>query len=97
MLDKIKLYLGLTGNEKDALLSQLLEDATQYVKDYTHQETLPQALESSVRDIVIIQYNRIGTEGVVSESFSGVSCNYLDDLPKPIKRKLRSYRRLPYV
>lgn len=95
MLEKIKTLLSITDNSKDALLSILVEDATQYVKDYTHQDTLPIALESAVRDLVILNYNRQGTEGVTSESFSGVSQSYLDDLPKPLLKKLKSYRRLP--
>lgn len=95
MLEKLKILLDIKDNSKDIILNLLIEDATQEVLDYTHQATLPAGLESAVRDIVIINYNRRGTEGLISESFSGVSQSYLDDLPKPLQKKLRSYRRLP--
>lgn len=94
MLEKIKILLGITDNTKDTLLNLLIEDATQYVKDYTHQEILPTGLDSAIRDIVVLNYNRRGTEGLQSESFSGVSQSYLDNLPKPLLKKLKNYRRL---
>lgn len=51
MLEKMKLLLGITGNEKDGLLQFVLDTVTDMVKNYCHMsidEATPAQLENVV-------------------------------------------------
>lgn len=82
-------------NVSDALFSDLITDAITDVKTYTNRtEELPVACETIIKDLVMIRVNKLGSEGIASESFSGVSQSYENDLPSELKRRLNKYRRL---
>lgn len=97
LLDKVKLMLGINNNEKDDLLTLLIEQATEEAVAYTHlpksEETLIE-LNSVINRMVVYNYNRLGTEGVDSEGFSGVSYSYSADYPEAILRILKSKRKI---
>lgn len=93
MLNNIKLLLGLTDNTKDELIELLIMQATDEAKDFTHREDVS-ILSSTIAQMVIWKYNRMGTEGLNSESYSGVSYNYAQDYPDSIMRTLKRYRKL---
>ena len=44
--------------------------------------------------MVVYNYNRIGTEGLNSESYSGTSYNYTTDYPEQILKMLKRYRKI---
>ena len=48
MLERLKRRLELAGNDRDALLGDLLEEAEQYILGYTGRRVLPLALEGAV-------------------------------------------------
>ena len=77
------------------MLTILLEDAEQTLLDLTNQDTLPAQLESTQEDIAILSYNKIGNEGESSRGEGGISRSFEKDLPEPILKKIRKYRRLP--
>lgn len=93
MLNKIKMLLGITDTSKDNLLTVLIESASNEALNYTHNDDL-QSLEHCICSMVVYQYNRLGTEGVDSEDYSGVSFNYSTDYPENIIRQLKAYRKL---
>lgn len=93
MLSKIKLLLGLSDNSKDELLTVLLDQAVEEAILYTHNNDTAQ-LEGAIINMVVFKYNRIGTEGVDSEGYSGVSFSYSADYPEAIMRQLRSKRKI---
>lgn len=93
MLDKIKTLLGITGEEKNDLLTLLIDQATEEALLFTHNNQLDQ-LETAIIKMVIYNYNRLGTEGVDSESYSGVSFAYSADYPETILRLLKSKRKI---
>lgn len=83
---------------KDLILEEIVGDSIQEVKDYlnyTDEEELPNSCKSIVKDISILRYNQLGSEGVKSESYSGVSQTYIDELPPQLKTRLKRYRKLP--
>lgn len=86
--EKLKL---LTGESDEDLLSLLLADATEYVLGYTNRTELPAALNKSVRDLAVIAYNRLGTEGETGRSEGGESYSF-DAAPKQIYDVLDRYR-----
>ena len=96
MLEKVKLLLGLTDNTKDDLLTLLIEQAVEEAIVYTHNECVDE-LNTSIIQMVVYKYNRIGTEGVDSEGYSGVSFQYTSDYPENIMRGLRANRKVVLV
>lgn len=93
MLEDIKLLLGLTDDSEDELLELLIKMATNEVKDYTGQTTITSGLKNTISKMVIFNYNRLGTEGLSSESYSGVTFNYAGDYPDSIMRELETAKR----
>ena len=96
MLEKVKLLLGLTDNTKDDLLTLLIEYAVEEAIVYTHNECVDE-LNTSIIQMVVYKYNRIGTEGVDSEGYSGVNFQYTPDYPENIMRGLRAKRKVVLV
>ena len=93
MLEDMKLLLGITGDDKDELLELLIKHATTEAKDYTGLDTLTSAMKVTITKMAIFNYNRMGTEGLNSESYSGVSFNYATDYPESILRELDTAKR----
>ena len=96
MLEKVKLLLGIADNTKDDLLTLLIEQAIEEAIVYTHNECVDE-LNTSIIQMVVYKYNRIGTEGLDSEGYSGVSFQYTSDYPENIMRGLRAKRKVVLV
>ena len=94
MLSKLKLLLNITDNSKDELLLLLIDKASGQAINYTHNPHCIPFLESTVMDMVVFNYNRLSTEGLNSESYSGVSFSYINEYPETILSCLRAYRKL---
>lgn len=89
-----KLKLRLPGVE-DYLLNQLLEDTEADILDYTNRNVMLPKMEAIQRELAIIYYNRLGSEGETSRSEGGISVSY--EMPEHIKDRLKAYRRLKAV
>ena len=64
-IDKLKVRL----NEEDtALLEQLLEDAETEILDYCNRDVLLPRMFGLQRELAIVYYNRLGSEGESSRS-----------------------------
>ena len=85
-LDENELY--------DGKLQEIIDDVTQEVLADTNQPILNTQLESAVISLSVIAVNRLGTEGLASEGYSGVSTSYLDDVPPRVVSILNANRRL---
>ena len=93
LLERLKARLD--ENElSDDKLQEIIDDVTQEVLSDTNQSELNLQLSSAVVSLSVIAVNRIGTEGISSESYSGVSTSYLDDVPSRIAIILNANRRL---
>ncbi|HDI3012987.1 TPA: phage head-tail connector protein [Clostridium perfringens] len=95
ILEKIKRRSIAAKNQSDELLNDFIEETQEEIKAYIHREDIPLSLQGVLIELVVIKCNRLGTEGISSESFSGVSTSYLDGFPKDITKKLRRCRKLP--
>lgn len=91
MLPKIKVLLGISDASKDQLLLILIQQALEEAHNYTHNNCIP---DSIICEMVVYKYNRLGTEGVDSENYSGVSFNYSSDYPEGVMRHLKSFRKV---
>lgn len=93
MLEKIKICL--TNNTyTDDLINLFIDDTTKEVKIYCNREDIDVELESIIRKIVIIKLNRMNSEGLSSQSFSGVSESFIDGYPQDIISVLNRKRKL---
>ena len=94
MIEEIKLMLGESAsNYSDALIALYLKQALAEVEAYCNR-ALDYELELIAQRIAIIKLNRINTEGVASQSFSGVSESYVDGYPQDILSVLNRKRRI---
>lgn len=96
MLEDLKVDLGIFDSTKDAQLQRLLSKAIKDVINFTHQteEYCKKFLSEQIIDLATIRYNRKGSEGLNSQSYSGVSESYTNDIPTSIQRSLFVHRKL---
>ena len=84
-LEKIK---KLTGEKDEELLSLLFENAESFILDQTNRTVIPDKLKAAVRDLTVVLYNRLGTEGEKSRSEAGESYSFAD-IPENIARTIK--------
>ena len=97
MIDEIKLLLGdSASNYSDALIGLCAKQALAEVEGYCGR-TADSELEMVAEKIAIIKLNRINTEGLASQSYSGVSENYIDGYPADILAILNRKRKIKII
>lgn len=97
MLQDIKLLMGVTDDSYDELILLLVEKDTSFALDYTHRENSTEALDYVIMEMVVEDFNRIGSEGVTSRNLSGISESYLTGYSDKIINALNKHRRLRTV
>lgn len=93
LVDRLKLRIDEI-ELSDYKLSEIIDDVTIEVLANTNQPILNAQLESAVISLSVVAVNRLGTEGLASEGYSGVSTSYLDDVPPRVASILNANRRL---
>lgn len=97
MIEEIKLLLGdAASNYTDAQISLAYKMALAEVEDYCNREA-DATLELLAEKIAIIKLNRMNTEGLASQSYSGVSESYIDGYPADILAVLNRKRKIKVV
>lgn len=97
MIEEIKLMLGdAASNYTDAQISLALKLALAEVEAFCKREA-DSVLELCAERIAIIKLNRMNSEGLASQSFSGVSENYIDGYPADIQAILKGKRKIKVV
>ena len=94
-IELLKLELG-ADDTQEPLLQRYIDKAINKVMNFTKRDKayVEKELQNQVIDLAIIIYNRKGTEGLKSQSYSGVSETYVEDIPIEIKRDLYAHRLL---
>lgn len=83
-LNDVKTLLAIESNELDELLDLIIGNAERQllgrltVGDVQFQ-AVPDELQWIVTEVAVIRYNRIGSEGMSSESVEGHSASYRDN------------------
>lgn len=90
-MTNVEMVMKKTGTTDKELAEMLVQDATDQVLSETNRTKLIPALEKSVRDLAVIAYNRMGTEGESSRSEGGETYNFDTEL-KDINRIIKRYR-----
>ena len=94
MIEEIKLLLGDTAESfTDEQIGLCLKWALAEVEAYCGRQ-LDYELEVIAERIAIIKLNRINSEGLLSQAYSGVSENYVDGYPADILAGLNRKRKL---
>lgn len=97
MIEEIKLLLGdAAANYTEAQISLCYRMALAEVEEYCNRSA-DSTLELMAERIAIIKLNRINTEGLSAQSYSGVSETYTDGLPADIVEVLNRKRKIKVV
>ena len=97
ILEKIKLMLGLADTTKDVLLAMLAEDAKTEAVDYCNLSIYDVKLDSTLVKMVIQTYNKSITQGIATESFSGVSESYINGYTIDVIAMLNKNRKVKFI
>jgi hypothetical protein len=98
MLEKIKLLLSKSNDDSaDELLNTLIAVCKDEAVIYCNLSEYVKALDNIVVYMVIEKYNRMGSEGAVSQSASGVSASYDSFYSEKVVRLLNKHRKIKLV
>lgn len=81
MLNDLKLMLGIDTNDtdQDARLELIVSAATARLKTLLGGIEPPQSLDYIIRDVAIIRFNKIGSEGMGSHTVEGESISFAEN------------------
>ena len=77
LLNRVETLLGVFDNSN--LVNEIIELTKEKILNYINEDELPRELEFILVELSIQRYNRIGSEGIASESVDGKSVSYEDD------------------
>ena len=81
------------SNYSDAQIEFAYRRAVNEIETYCKRQ-LDVELAMVAEEIAVIKLNRMGTEGLSNQSYSGVSESYIDGYPDTIKKILNSKRKV---
>ena len=97
MVNDIKIMLGeAVSNFSDAQISLAYKQALTEVESYCNREADIE-LDMIADRLAVIKLNRINTEGLSSQSYSGVSESYIDGYPADILAILNRKRKIKVI
>lgn len=97
MIEDIKILLGDAADSfNDALITLVSNQTIKEIESYCNRP-IDSDLEMVALRIAIIKLNRINTEGLQSQSYSGISENYIDGYPADILAILNRKRKIKVV
>ena len=88
LLNRIKTLLQIQDN--DELIYEIVEITKEKILNYINEKELPKELEFILVELSIERYNRIGSEGIASESVDGKNVSYEDNF-ESFKQYLDDY------
>ena len=97
MLEKIKLLLNIIDDSAGELLAILMNLCKEEAYIYCNLKEYDEKLDFIVISMVIEKYNRMGSEGTLSQSSSGVSSSYDSFYSDKIVRMLNKFRKVKMV
>ena len=77
LLNRIKTLLNVEGNEN--LIYEIVNITEAKILNYINATEMPKELEFVLIELSVQRFNRIGSEGLASESIDGKSVSYDDD------------------
>lgn len=97
LIEEIKLLLGdAASNYTDEQISLFYRMALAEVEAYCRR-TADTELELIAEKLTVLKLNRMNTEGLASQSYSGVSESYIDGYPADILAVLNRKRKVKFI
>ena len=97
MIEDIKIMLGdAAANYSESQIGLAAKHALAEVEAYCNRK-LDYELEMVALKIAVIKLNRMNTEGLLSQSYSGTSENYIDGYPAEVLAILNRKRKIKVV
>lgn len=97
MIEEIKILLGdSAGSYTDAQIELAAKNAIIEVESYCGR-VIDAELEVAAMKMAVVNLNRQGSEGMASQSYSGVSETYVNGYPEEIMAVLRRKRKIKVV
>lgn len=80
-LEDVKTLLSITDNEQDELLNKIIDNTEKRLLTFLPltEKDVPQRLDFIVEEVAVKRYNRVGAEGMTSETLDGHSTKFQDD------------------
>ena len=80
MLNALKLMLGIDANDTsmDEKLKLIISAATERLKILLGGIDPPESMDYIIREVAIIRFNRIGSEGITSHTVEGESQHFAE-------------------
>ena len=78
LLNRIKTFLGTIDSYNDELIEEIIEITKEKILNYINEKELPKELEFILIELAIERFNKIGSEGIASESIDGKNVSYDD-------------------
>lgn len=92
--DVINYCSTLLDTEDTEMLGVLYEIVCSEFMDYCNRDDVPTAAISVIANMVCVQFNRRGNQGLSAQGYSGVSESFIDGYPDNILKQLNRYRRI---
>ena len=98
---KVFLEIEVGDTSKDVLLDNLIDKCIAEFGFVTHRRGADTDLlynyKSTILSMVVENYNRLGSEGVASQSFSGTSESLLDGYTANLSAAIKSCRKMRFL
>lgn len=96
MLENLKLLLG--NDVEEALLELLIAQAQDFLLLFCNLSDYDDKYDGLIVRMVVEDYNKMGSEGVKSRSFNGLSETYSDQPYSPlIMKQLSGFKRIRVI
>ena len=80
IIEQVKTLLGISDDLQDNLLSVIQMLTESHFKAYSKQDNIPENLNYIIVEVMVKRFNRIGSEGMSSQTVEGLSMAFeLDD------------------
>ncbi|WP_034757890.1 phage head-tail connector protein [Rossellomorea vietnamensis] len=93
--DNVKVVVGVQDSLQDSVIDRLIANVESRLKVWLKQNAglvaIPEELMFIVEELVINRYNKIGSEGMKSESIEGRSVSFTEDDFAPYLSILKTY------
>lgn len=93
VLTRVKARLSITDNSKDTLLNEIVHGVTDNIAIRVGLIAFPAVLSSIAVDVSVAAYNRVGSEGLTSESIDVISSAFIVDLLEAYDAQFSEYKK----
>ncbi|MGL4452178.1 MAG: phage head-tail connector protein [Sarcina sp.] len=93
MLEILQMILGVDASSTP-LLNFYIQKATNFFLEETNLTVLPATAQDVIIELVILDWNKRGSEGITNEGNSGLTYTWSENLPPNILKRIAAYRTL---